>query len=213
MKPAPIMPTRTGLPAAARAASARSTMIMPAPLRSRREGASPVLVGDQRHRLRPRDGERRVVVAQAALAAGRVELAHLIADLGAVSERLVAVREHGRHVQRAAVILVELDGEVLQVGRRVGSQVDDHVVDRASGAAHELGLGGRRHLVVHAAQRAAPVVEGHVALGNERRNAVRLELLPAEGACEKAAVVLAPFEVDDEGARKRCLGENHRTVQ
>src|SRR5215207_4276880 len=120
MKPAPTMPTRTGLPSARRCSSARSTTITPGLPEEVRPVA--VLVGQERVvRIRPLDRERRVVPAHAALGAGRVVLGHLVEDLGVGGERLVAVREALRHEQRASIVGGELDPQPLLVGLRVGT--------------------------------------------------------------------------------------------
>ena len=124
MKPAPTMPTRIGLPCASRAFSALSTMIIAVlPSRRRSQCAFRALIRRfelgldlveqlpacvlRRHladRQRPLEPEPRVVVAQAALDFGRVELADLVARLGVVLEHLVAVGEALRHVERAVVV-------------------------------------------------------------------------------------------------------------
>src|SRR5690606_4744405 len=124
----------------------------------------PVLLGDDGDGPRPVDAGGRVVVADAALVPRRVELADLVGALRAVGEGDEAVGEHLGDVQSQAVLGREVVREVLQVRGRVLAQVDDHVVDRAGRAAYELRLGGRRQLVVHAAQRAGDVVVGHVRL-------------------------------------------------
>src|SRR5712692_9627805 len=110
MNPAPIMPTRIGLPCSSLAFKARSTMIMAA---SRFHPASHlgldklevcpsgVLGGDDGDRHRPLQTQARVERREPALAAGRVEFAHLVAGLRRVLERLIAVREALRHVERA----------------------------------------------------------------------------------------------------------------
>ena len=52
-----------------------------------------------------------------------------------------------------AVVGGQLDRDVLEIRRALGAQVDDDVEDRATRAAHQLGLGGRRILKVHPAER------------------------------------------------------------
>src|SRR3954466_5643011 len=143
MKPAPIMPTRMGLPSSSRALRALSTMIIRSSAQRhpafhfafdlREVLPRRVLRRHHADRQRPAEPQARVDRREAALLAGRVELAHLVAGLGAVLERLVAVREPLRHVQRAVVVRRELDGDVLQVGRALRAQVDDDVEDLAAG--------------------------------------------------------------------------------
>ena len=108
---------------------------------------------DLADRQRPLEPEPRVVEAQAALRLRRVELADLVARLGAVLEHLVAVREPLRHVERAMIVGGQLDRDVLEVRRALRTQVDDDVEDRPARAAHELRLRSRRELEVHPAER------------------------------------------------------------
>ena len=55
---------------------------------------------------------------------------------------------------------------------------------------------------MHPAQRAGDSVVGDVRLRDDRLQPVLGELVLAERPREEAAVVLAPLEVDDEGAGK-----------
>src|SRR5690606_15590732 len=139
----------------------------------------------------------------------RVELPDLVGDLRPVGEGDEAVGEHLGDVQSQAVLGREVEREVHQVRGRDLAQVDDHRVDRAGRAAYELPRGGRRQLVVHAAQRAGDVVVGHVRLYDGGLEPVRGELLGSVRAGEEAAVVLAPLELDHPGARDPGLVEDH----
>ena len=168
-----------------------------------------VLLRDHRDGQRPFESEPRVVVGEPAFGLGGVELAHLVARLRLVDEGLVAVREPLRHVQRAAVVLVQLDARCSEVCRALGPQVDDDVDDRAARAADDLRLGLRRILEMHAAQRARRRVEGDVRLGDHGLEPVIGELVLAERAREVAARVLPALQVDHEGARQRRLCEDH----
>ena len=147
--------------------------------------------------------EPRVVGGETALGVGRVELADEVARLGPVDQRLVAVGEPLRHVEGASVLLVEADGDVLEIRGALRPEVDDDVDDRAARAPDDLGLGRRRELEVHSAEGAGCAVERHVRLGDHRLQPVALELVLAERAGEVPAVVLTALEVDDEGARQR----------
>src|SRR5437773_11672187 len=114
MKPAPSRPTRTGRSCAARSLKAVSTRIIFSSrgrlagvrrqtwrrhplfqpgldLGERSPGA--ILVGNHGDRQRPLQAEARVVIAQPALEAWRVELADLVARVGLVAQHLIAVRE------------------------------------------------------------------------------------------------------------------------
>jgi hypothetical protein len=94
--------------------------------------------------------------------------------------------------------------------RRTGSQVDEHLEDRAGDAPDELRLRGGFGLVVETAERAAQMVEGQVALRDPRDHAVLLEFAGAVRPGEEAAVVAMLLELDDEGARQGRLDELHR---
>ena len=78
------------------------------------------------------------------------------------------MREPLRHVQTAVIVGRELYGDVVEVGRALGSEVHDDVEDGSPGAPHELGLGRGRELKVHPAQRALLLIECDVGLGDQR---------------------------------------------
>src|SRR4051812_41277297 len=168
-----------------------------------------VLVGDLADRQRPREAKPRIVPGETALGSRRVELAHLIAGLRPVFERLVPVPETLGDVERAMVVGAQLDGDVLEVGRALGPEVDDDVQDRPAGRADELRLRSGRVLEVHPPHRSLALVEGDVRLRDHRLEAVIGELALAERAGEEAAVVLAALDVDDEGAPEPGFGEDH----
>ena len=62
---------------------------------------------------------------------------------------------------------------------------------------------------MHAAERAALPVVGHIALNHPRIQAVLLELAPAVAAGEESAFVLVRRELDLEDAFQVFLSENH----
>src|SRR5262249_54410042 len=70
-------------------------------------------------------------------------------------------------------------------------------------------LSRRRDLEVHAAERAALAVVGKVRLGDQRLQALRLELVLAEGAGKEAPRILATLELDHERALELRLLEDH----
>src|SRR2546426_433769 len=218
MNPAPIMPTRIGLPCSSLAFRALSTRIMiasrshPLPhlsLDLRQVLPGGVLRRDDGDRQRPLQPQARIEWRKPAFAAGRVGFAHLVARLGRVFQGLIPVREAFGHVQGPVPVGAQLQGDVLQERRALGPQVHDDVEDRPAGGADQLRLGVRRILEVHASQRALPLVERDVRLRNHGLEAVFGELPLTEGAGEKAALVLAPFHVDDEGTLQPGFGEDH----
>src|SRR5664280_94633 len=86
----------------------------------------------------------------------------------AVAERLVAVREAFRHVHRKSVLFRKLDTEPAQMRRRSIAHIDDDVVDCPFSATHELDLGVRLALKMHAAHRAGAVSYTHLTLPTKR---------------------------------------------
>ncbi len=119
--------------------------------------------------------------------------AHHVEHLGVVDERLEAVGEAGRDVQRACRWPRSArPPNQLCARRRARAQVDDHVVDRPARAAHQLRLAVRLGLVVQPAQRPGARVEGHVALHDRRVEAAGRQLAAVEGAREEPALVLVP---------------------
>src|SRR5437899_1778723 len=121
MKPAPIMPTRIGLPCSSRALRALSTMIMTSFFPASNGHPSlqlgldvcqelPVVVlrRDLGDGERPLQAEQGVVIPEPALRLRRVEFAHLVARLRPVLEDLVPVREPLGHIQTTVVVGREL---------------------------------------------------------------------------------------------------------
>ncbi len=173
----------------------------------------PVLLRDDADRQRPGDAEDRVVVTHAAFGAGGIGVGDRVEHVGLVGERLEAVREADRDVERAAILGGELEALPLQVGGGGGAQVDDDVEHRARDAAHELDLAVRRRLEVHAADGALGAVVGMVALNEPGDEPVVGELTHAEGAGEEAARVLVALHVDDHRVGEARLAELHTPLQ
>ena len=98
---------------------------------------------------------------------------------------------------------------MLEVGLALRPQVDDDVEESAAGAAHELGFGCRRKLEMHAPHRAACLVVGDAGLDKTGFMPCSSNSRRAKAAGEKTSFVLAPFQLDDEGACEFGLGENH----
>ena len=120
--------------------------------------------------LSPRRGSS---AREPALGVGRVELAHVVARLRRVHQRLVSVREPLRHVEGAAVLLVEAHRDMLEVGRTLGSQVDDDVENRTARAADDLRLRRRRELEMHPPERPSESVVRNVCLRDDRLQPMR----------------------------------------
>ena len=100
------------------------------------------------------------------------------------------MREALGDVERVACLGAELDAEPAQARRRAGTEIDDHVPDRAGGAPHELGFAVGRGLVVHAAQGVCVRVARDVALRKPGRGSpCGRELALAVAAGEESALV------------------------
>src|SRR5262245_30650558 len=139
---------------------------------------------------------------------GRVELRDLVEDLAVVLEGLEAVRQSLRDVHRLAAVRAQLDREVPVERRGASAKVDDDVVDRATGAAHELGLGERLDLVVHSAQRPSLRIEGGAALSDAGLEAALRELAFAPRTREEPALVADRLRFDDVRAGERRFAED-----
>jgi hypothetical protein len=62
---------------------------------------------------------------------------------------------------------------------------------------------------VHPSQRAFADIERNVRLRDDGLQTVRLEFVLAEGAREKASLIRARLQVNDESTTKFGLGKNH----
>src|SRR4029077_19914396 len=101
------------------------------------------------HRQRPLEAEAGIVVHQAALVSGGVELADLVARLRVIAQCLITVGEALWHIKGAAVLLVQLDRNVLKIGRAFRTEVHYDVEDRAPCATPQLRLSRRGKLEMH----------------------------------------------------------------
>jgi len=129
-----------------------------------------------------------------------------------VDERLVPVREAGRHEQGIAGFLVEFDGAALLERRRVGPQIDDRIEDTTPYATHELRLGMRLELQVHAAQRPRPLAAGKALLREFGRQTGGRELIDAEGTSEESTRVSHALQPDQTSASERQFQEFHAAI-
>ena len=168
-----------------------------------------ILLRDHRRRLRPGDGERRIVPAIAAGGLGSVGLGNLVGNLGGVLQGLKTVGHPLGNVKLIAEIRGQHDREMLSQGGRAGPQVHDHVPEGAAGDPHELHLFVGSDLKMEPADRAPPVIVGDAALVHQRLQPPRREVAAAEGAGEEAALVREALRLQDPGARQRRLAEDH----
>src|SRR5690242_3957388 len=167
-----------------------------------KQGKLLVLLGDHRYRQRPRQVETRVIVHEATFRVRRIELANLIACIRIVAERLIAMGKTLRNVKCALVVLVQLNRHVLQIGRALRTQIHNDVENCTTGAAHQLALGRRRILEMHAAQRSLLEIGCEVGLGNDRFQPMSLEFILAKRSREEASRVLPALQIDNKSTFK-----------
>src|SRR5262249_50943188 len=205
MKPAPTIPTLIGSPARSSRSSSRSTMNMRRLLLIRdgdethavasEVGPAAVLVGNDRRLGWPADTEGGIVPAHAALGGRRVELGDEIGHLGLVLEGQKGIGAALRDEQHPIVRRAELDRQVTHEGRRLRTQVEQHVMHGATNATQELVFLIRGDLVVKAAQRVLVAVEGDVHLHDPVGQAAVPELASTPTAGKEAAIVSAPLKL------------------
>src|SRR5688500_11868493 len=86
----------------------------------------------------PDDPERTIVPSHAALRHRHMRFTDQIEHFGVIFQRLEAVRESFRDVQRFAITRRQCDGEPLQVASRPWTEVDDHVVHCTANTTNQL---------------------------------------------------------------------------
>src|ERR1700686_570996 len=94
-------------------------------------------------------------------------------------------------------------------GRRILTQIDNHVVNCTLRAAYQLGLSRWRDLVMHAPQRSLLLVERDVALHGTRTQLVFQEFPFAPGTGKKATFVFPFFQLNHVRTRQFGLGKSH----
>src|SRR5262245_39574013 len=94
--------------------------------------------GNRRDRQRPVDREVRVVVRDGQVRGGIVRAIDPIANVGSRAQRLEAVQEARRNVQMPKIFVVEQECLLLAESGRVPSNINEHVVYGAVGAADKL---------------------------------------------------------------------------
>ena len=99
-------------------------------------------------------------------------------------------------VKHGTITAGELLPVPLAAGRRIRAQVDDYVVDGASGAAHQFGFLVGLFLVMHTANRAPLKTERGVELGHVGIQTMLDELFAAPSTREIASVILDPFSAE-----------------
>src|SRR5262245_55327137 len=97
------------------------------------------------------------------------------------------MREAFWHVKGSAVVFIQLEGNILQVGRAFGAQIHDDVENRTPCATHQVCLPRWRELEMHSAQRALLKVVGNICLRDERLEPLSGEFFLTEGASKKAS--------------------------
>jgi len=147
--------------------------------------------GNRRRRQRPRYCKIRVVVGDGQIFGWVVRSIDSIAHIGARGKRLKAMQETGRHIQMPKIAVVEKKSLMLAEGRRVLSNVDQHIVDGTVGASHQLRFASARARV-HAAD-GSPLGAGLGVLdersGAPGRAEMVVENIGVESPCEQASLI------------------------
>ena len=102
------------------------------------------------------------------------------------------------YIQHAMICRREFRCQPLGKSRRIGSEVDNDVVNGSPRAANQFSFFVGSDLVVHAPQRSFLPVEGHAALGQPWIKAIFHKLPLAPGAGEKSPLIFVPLGLDDE---------------
>src|SRR6266403_1784990 len=111
----------------------------------------PILLRYRRDRKRPGNAESHSVITHASCRLGSVKGGRHVTHFRVVEKGLVAMSEPFGRVKHGTVTAGEFLPVPLSSGRRIRAQVDDYVVDGASGAADQFGFLVRLFLVVHLA--------------------------------------------------------------
>src|SRR2546426_264002 len=114
---------------------------------------------------------------------------------------------------RSTMITAGLQPQAAPAAARRRPQAPDDALNGGSDAADEFRLGRGGKLIVQAAQRPLPVVEGQVALRHDRLQPVVGELVLTEGPREEPARVRARLELDDKRPFEVGLGEDHAATR
>lgn len=134
-----------------------------------------------------------------------------ITDVSSDTERLETMEETGGNVQMAKIFVVQQKYLSLTEGRRVSSDIDQHIVYSAVRAPHQLGLapsGAPVHAANDALRRA-----GLGILNEGRRDPgfpeMVVEDLGVERPREQSAVVTKRFRDEDQHVGEVCSFDTH----
>src|SRR5262249_11712218 len=133
------------------------------------------------------------------------------ANVGSRAQRLEAVQEARRNVQMPKIFVVEQECLLLGESGRVPSNINEHVVYGAVGAADKLRLAAPR-ASVHASDyplRRTGLGVLHERSRGSRRAEVVIKDVRVEGPREQAAVVAERLRDEDEHVRERGLFDAH----
>lgn len=167
-----------------------------------------------RHRQRPVDREIRVVVCDGQVLGRIMGTIDPITHIGSCGQCLEAVQKAGRHVQVPKVVVVEKKCSLLAESRRIPSNVDEHVVNGAVGAADQLRLSASRASVQTADD---SLYRARLRVLNERcRNPRSAEIIVENGRIERpgkqSAVVVERLRGENENVRKVGRFDTHMAM-
>ncbi len=152
----------------------------------------PITRGDRRDLSGPGQGEVGVVVGDGEVLGRVVRAVDAVADIGRLGEGLEAVQETGRDVQVAELGVVQQECLTTAESRRIGTDVDHDVVDRAMGATHQFGF---------------PMTATTVQTADHATRRPRLRILHERGRCAGTEVSVEDFGVEGAGEQAASVTE------
>ena len=174
----------------------------------RPRSSAEISTADCGHRIRPSNGEVRVVVTDRHVFSGIVRTIDPITHVRGVAEDLVAVQHAWRDEQMPEPLVVEAEGLVSTEGRRAWASVDDDVQNRAARATYELGLAAADASMDSADD---PAERARLGILSERR---AVDAMRGRGCCverpgKEAARVVMRFRDEDQHAVESCSQHLH----
>jgi hypothetical protein len=108
------------------------------------------------------------------------------------------------------ILSTQFDRHPMLERQRIRPQVDNHIINRASGAPHQLGFLQRGRLEMHPAERALLFVEGDAALHEPRVKPMGVEFFLAKRPGKKTALVFHLLRVNNIGTSKFRFRKDHK---
>src|SRR5579862_64958 len=149
---------------------------------------------------RPLDPECGIIPTYATTMLWGVERSHLVENFSVVFESHKTMSEVFGHIQHLVILAAERHRNILLERRRVWTKINDDVVNGSVCTAHQLRLGCRCNLIVHAAKCAFAFVKRYIALNDAGVQMVIGKFFFAPRACEEATVITSFLWLNEAGA-------------